>query len=163
MNKSLTVSTLPSRSMSQPWVRGLMAASLVAGAWALSAGMSPAQARDVYWSVGVNSPGVQVGVSNGPPIYVQHPRPVYVQPAPVVVYPGYGNGYRSGYGYGYERPRYVAPPPVYYPQPARVVYIDRYGAPIGRGHGDRHWRGDDGRGHGHHDRGRGRGDDRYRD
>lgn len=150
MNETTTVSTLSSRSLSQTWVRGLMAAGLVAGVWALSVGMSPAQARDnVYWSIGVDSPGVQWGVSNAPPapVYVQRPRPVYVQPAPVVVYPGYG--------YGYERPRFVSPAPVYYQQPPRVVYGSSYRAPIGRGY-DRHWRGDRDRGHGH-----GRGHDRH--
>lgn len=148
MSKTLHLSTDSSSARSRAGVRGLMAATLVAGAWALSAGMSPAQARDnVYWSVGVNSPGVQVGVSNGPPVYVQRPRPVYVQPAPVVVYPGYG----------YERPRFIAPSPVYYQQAPRVVYVDSYSAPIGRGY-DRHWRGGHDRGHGH-----GRGPDRYRD
>ena len=52
-----------------------------------------AQARsDVYWSVGVGSPGVAIGVGNLPP-------PVYVAPQPV----------------------YVAPPPAYY-APPHVVY-----------------------------------------
>ena len=70
-----------------------------------------AQARDVYWSVGVGSPGVSVGVGNVPPAYYG-PAPVYVQPAPVYVAP---------------RPVYVRPRPVYvqppaYYAPPRVVY-----------------------------------------
>ena len=58
-----------------------------------------AQAQDVFWSVGMSSPGVQLGVTNArpvyaPPVYVQPqavymaPQPmVYVQPAPVFVAP----------------------------------------------------------------------------
>lgn len=70
-----------------------------------------AQARDnVYWSVGVGSPGVAVNVGNAFPVYVE-PQPVYVQPAPVYVQPA---------------PVYYQPAPVYYqPQP---VY---YGRPHG--------------------------------
>lgn len=92
-----------------------------------------AQAQDVYWSVGVSSPGVQVGVANArpmlvqqpmyqpvyvapPPVYWRAPRPVaYVQPAPVYVappqyiqagwqYPGQDRGWRHGHGrHEYER------------------------------------------------------------
>ena len=70
---------------------------------------SSAQARDnVYWSVGVGSPGVSVNVGNGFPVYVEplpvyiQPRPVYVQPAPVYYRPA---------------PVYVEPLPVYYGRP----------------------------------------------
>ncbi|MDO5694016.1 MAG: hypothetical protein Q4G70_16310 [Pseudomonadota bacterium] len=63
-----------------------------------------AQARDVYWSVGVGSPGLTVGVGNAPPVYYG-PAPVYVQPRPVYVQP---------------RPVYVQPPAYY--APPRVVY-----------------------------------------
>lgn len=71
-----------------------------------------AQARDnVYWSVGVGTPGAVVNVGNAgiyqQPVYVQ-PQPVYVEPAPV---------------YYQQRPVYVRPAPVYYaPQP---VYYER--------------------------------------
>ena len=73
-----------------------------------------AEARDnVFWSVGVGTPGAVVNVGNvgsvyqPQPVYVQ-PQPVYVQPAPVY-YP--------------QRPVYVAPQPVYVqPQP---VYYER--------------------------------------
>jgi hypothetical protein len=58
---------------------------------------SAAHARgDVFFSVGVQTPGVYVQPA---PVYV-HPRPVYVQPAPVYVQP---------------RPVYVQPEPVYRP------------------------------------------------
>jgi hypothetical protein len=97
--------------------------ALVAATLCLAA--AGAQARDVYWSVGINAPlhpGVSVGtvISNAPvyrptPIFysepVYYPEPVYVRPAPVV---------------------YV-PQPVYLPQ--RVVY-----APVWVPHGHRHWR-----------------------
>jgi hypothetical protein len=132
------------------WARALGLASAAATAWAMSA--SPAQARgghdDVYWSIGVNSPGVVVGVSNAPPPrpVVVYPQPVVVhQPAPVVVY---------GHPYPYARPVVVHPRPVVYQ---------------GWGHGPRwddrrdrrHWK------HRHdrydrHDR-HGRGDDRWDD
>ncbi|MEX1167838.1 MAG: hypothetical protein WEK74_13410 [Hydrogenophaga sp.] len=164
----IPVQALPATS--PVWVRGMMAGALVAGVWALSVAMSPAQARDnVYWSIGVDSPGVQLGISNAPPVYVQRPRPVYVQPAPVVVYPGYGQGYRPdygpGYGHGsrYERPRYVAPAQVYHQQPPRVIYVHPYGAPIGRDYDHRGHRNED-RGYGRgHDRDRGHNRYRYRD
>jgi hypothetical protein len=114
------------------------------------AALGSAQARDVYWSVGIDAaPGVSVGVGNHRPVVV-HPQPVYVQPAPVVVAPApvYGG------------PVYYSPPQVVYTQP-RVVYPSHY-APVvvypqhryyyGGGHGHHkhhkhHWK--EGRGHGH--------------
>lgn len=83
-----------------------------------------AQARDnVYWSVGVGTPGAVVNVGNASPVYVQ-PQPVYVQPQPVYVQPAPR--------YYQPRPVYVQPAPVYLaPQP---VYYDR----PHRGHGRRH-------------------------
>lgn len=85
-----------------------------------------AQARDdVYWSVGVGSPGVSVNVGNAQPVYSQ-PAPVYYQPAPVYVQPAPV--------YYQPRPVYVRPAPVYFaPQP--VYYEQR------RGHGRRHGHG----------------------
>ena len=70
----------------------------LAGAAALVVfGLSSAvQAQQVYWSVGVSAPGVQVGVVSAPPVLVQPgyqpvlvapPRVVYVRPAPVVLQP----------------------------------------------------------------------------
>lgn len=114
------------------------ASSLVAVATLVLGGLgiaATAQAGDVYWTVGVSSPGVQVGVGNGgrygtyPPAYVQ-PYPVYVQP-----YSGYTQPY----------PVYVAPNPVVYVRPA-PVYVTQYQyAPVewqrpgpGWRHGHRH-------------------------
>jgi hypothetical protein len=96
-----------------------------------------AQARDVYWSVGVHAaPGVTVGVGNH--------RPVYVQPAPVYAHP----------------PVVYAPPPVVY-TPPQVVYphggylagpvvVQR--GPVYRSYDDhgRRWHRGHGHGHGHH-------------
>ncbi|MEO6322060.1 MAG: hypothetical protein ABIR56_15315 [Polaromonas sp.] len=73
-----------------------------------------AKARDnVYWSVGVGTPGAVVNVGNGgayypQPVYVQ-PQPVYVQPAPVY--------YQPHPVFVRPQPVYVAPQPVYYERP----------------------------------------------
>ncbi len=92
-----------------------------------------AQARDnVYWSVGVGTPGAVVNVGNAgfyqPPVYVQ-PQPVYVEPAPVYyqrppVYVRPAPVYYAPQPVYYQRPPvYVRPAPVYYaPQP---VYYER--------------------------------------
>lgn len=99
----------PSFTATRTWAKGLAMIALAAGGWALA---GSAQARDVYWSIGVNSPGVAVGVSNAPPpvVYsypsygypVYEPRPVVVYPRPVVVqsYPVYPAPY---YGYRDDR------------------------------------------------------------
>ena len=67
-----------------------------------------AQARDnVYWSVGVGSPGVGVNVGNAYPVYIQ-PQPIYVQPAPVYIQP---------------QPVYIQPRPSYFYGQPQVVYV----------------------------------------
>lgn len=150
---------LPSLSRTSPLARGLALVSLAAGAWALTAGMSQAHARDVFWSVGVNGPGVTIGASNAPvvvhqppsyyyqpPVVVHQPPPVYYRPRPVVVH---------------------QPPAYYYPQPVVIgprpvvvqsgyAYPPRWREHPGRGRDrhDDHRRGhrdrddDDRRGHG---------------
>jgi hypothetical protein len=149
--ENFTMNTLsPSLQRSPAWVRGLAAVGLVAGAWALSTAASEAQARDVYWSVGVNGPGVSIGASNAPvvvqqpPAYYYAPPPVVVQPAPV---------------YHTRPPVVVYGPPVVY-APPRPVVIGGYGS-----WRERPGRWDDrGRGHWHgHGRGHGHGHHRYRD
>ena len=102
--KTVTFNTAWQRSST--WARSFAWVSLAAGVWALSAGTAQAQGDNgVYWSIGVNQPGVSVGVSNAPPVmYQQRPqvvvverpviyerpvvyqRPVVVQQQPVVVY-----------------------------------------------------------------------------
>ncbi|CAN5515497.1 hypothetical protein BH10PSE16_BH10PSE16_08410 [soil metagenome] len=78
-----------------------------------------AQARDnVYWSVGVGTPGAVVNVGNvyqPQPVYVQ-PQPVYVQPAPVYVQPR-PVFVQSSPMFVRPSPMYVAPQPVYYERP----------------------------------------------
>lgn len=90
-----------------------IAVSSVMAACALAAigFTASAQARDnVYWSVGVGSPGVSVGVTNARPVFAQpvYAQPVYVQQQPVYVQP---------------RPVYVQPEPVYV-QP-RPYYVQQ--------------------------------------
>lgn len=86
-------------------------AALAALGLAALAGAGAAQAgNNVYWSVGVAGPGIQVGVANAPPIVAAAPvfvppAPVFVQPAPVWVRPA---------------PVMVQPAPVWV-QPAPVV------------------------------------------
>ncbi|MEO8118952.1 MAG: hypothetical protein ABI606_06485 [Rhodoferax sp.] len=108
--------------------------SLVAAAGVAIAALSmagTAQADNVYWSVGVSSPGVNVGVANGPPVYQQvyEPvyEPVYVQPRPV-----------------YRR----APPQVVYVQPEPVYVVQPQYVQAGWGYPgrERGWR----HGHGRH-------------
>lgn len=87
-----------------------------------ASGAAQAHGDDIYWSIGMSQPGMQIGVSNGS-VVVAAPYPVVVQPR--VVY---------------------APQPVYYPQPVyRVAYPGYYE----RGHGYGHWRGRDERWEGH--------------
>lgn len=106
MNTKISASTLASLAC---------VAALTLGA----SGAAQAQ-EDIYWSIGMSSPGVQIGMSNAPTVVVQPPvyvqqRPVYVvprqvvymQPQPVAYgYSGYGyRNYREheGYrGYGYR-------------------------------------------------------------
>ncbi|GAA4419816.1 hypothetical protein [Acidovorax lacteus] len=86
------------KTISQGSASGWLAAAAVGAAALLAAGA--AQARDVHWSIGINSPGVAVGVGNGYPVYVA-PAPVYVPPRPVY---------------------YAPPPPVYYAPPRPIYY-----------------------------------------
>lgn len=137
---------------SSHWARGLATLGLVAGAWALTVAASSAHARnDVYWSVGVNGPGVTIGASNAPvvvaspPGYYYDPRPVVVQPAPIYV-PRPPVVYAPQVVYG--------PPVVYAPRPVVISGPSYWDDDRGRGH----WRG---RGHGHgHGHGRDWDDDR---
>ena len=111
-------------------------------AWALAGAASVAVltlgastaaiAGDVYWSVGLSSPGVQLGVFSPHPVYVQ-PQPYYVQQQPVYSQPQVI--------YTQPRPVYVQPQPVYvqprpvYVQPQPVVVYNGWRHP---GHGWHH-------------------------
>lgn len=116
---------MKSNSTAFKWmVAGAMAVGALLAANAASAGTS--------WSVGVNLPGVAVGV--GAPGYYA-PAPVYAQPAPVYYAP---EPVYERPAPVYERPApvyYNAPPPVYY-RPAPVYYAP---APVYYERG-RHWR-----------------------
>lgn len=103
------------KSWFQRWTGAALALTALAGATA-------AQARgDVFWSVGVQSPGVSMGVANTPPVVVSS-GPVYYAPSPV----------------------YYAPRPVYHAAPV-VVMPPRYG------YYDKHYyKHHKHRGHGHH-------------
>lgn len=118
------------------------ASSLVAAATLALAAMGMtqvAQAGNVYWSVGVTSPGLQVGVANGAPAVVySQPYPVYSQPYPVYSqpYPVYSEPYPV------YRPRpviYVQPAPIVYRAPPQYIQAD-WQHP-GRGWGPRHRQG----------------------
>lgn len=74
-----------------------------------------AQAREnVYWSIGVGTPGAVVNVGNVGSVY--QPRPVYVQPQPVYVQPA-PVYYQPRPVFVRPQPFYVAPQPVYYERP----------------------------------------------
>ena len=90
--------------------------AVCAGGLLALAAAGSAQARDVHWSIGIQSPGVSVGVSSQAPVVV-YPQPVYVYPQPV---------------YQVRPPQrgYVQPVVVY---PAAPVAV--WGHP---GHGHRH-------------------------
>jgi hypothetical protein len=84
-----------------------------------------AQARDdVYWSVGVGSPGVSVNVGNAYPVYT--PAPVYVQPAPVYYQPA-PVYVRPAPVFVQPRPYYYGPPQVVYVQPGHRGWHKRHG------------------------------------
>ena len=93
------------------------------GLAALAAAGAAQAGSNVYWSVGVAAPGIQVGVASAPPVvaaapvFVQ-PAPVWVQPAPVVVQPA---------------PVWVQPAPVVYRAPRVVVPAPVVYRPVPRG------------------------------
>ena len=143
-------STFPT-SRATAWARFLSLAALAAGAWAMSTTQAHARG-DVHFSVGVDVPGVSLGVSSHPPVY--HRPPVYYAPPPVYyapppVYYSPPPVYHRG-----VRPVVVVPPPIYYENDrGRRHWKDRH---------DRHDRydRDDRRRHGHgHGYGRGYGHD----
>ena len=87
-----------------PWPQRLYVAL------ALLTGAGAAQARDVNWSIGVNSPGVSVGVSNG------YGYPVYVAPRRCT--------WRRPIITRHRPPRvYYAPPAVYYAPPPATITV----------------------------------------
>ncbi len=66
-------------------------------------GAAGAQAGEVYWSLGMQTPGVVIGTSNAAPVYVA-PAPVVVYPAPrVMAQPVYGAAWAPPGHYKHRR------------------------------------------------------------
>jgi hypothetical protein len=89
--------------LSRSFTKAMAATALLIGVVAYSAS---ARADNVYWSIGLGSPGVTIGMTNARPlpIFVQ-PQPYYGQPSPVFMHPGAI--------YSQQVPIYVQPRPVY--------------------------------------------------
>jgi hypothetical protein len=142
MKTSLQTISLPSHDfLSRRFAKAMAACALLIGVAAYSAS---ARADNVYWSIGLGSPGVTIGMTNARPlpIFVQpQPQPYYVQPATVYVHPGAI--------YSQQVPIYVQPRPVY--QQGWAVQ----GRPHGKG--PKHDRRHDNRGHGRGQQGYGHG------
>ena len=104
-------------------IRSLSAWAVAAGVAVLTWGSaSTAQASDVYWSLGVATPGVVVGVGNGYSVYTT-PQPRYYPPPPSAYFAPPAPVY------------YAPPPPVYYAPPAPVYYAPpAYNYYQGNGH-----------------------------
>ncbi|VTU23976.1 MULTISPECIES: hypothetical protein [unclassified Variovorax] len=102
----------PTRATFFKWAAaGAVAAGALFAATSASAG--------VAWSVGINAPGIAVGVA-APPVYYA-PAPTYYAPAPAYYAPPV---------YYRPAPVYYAPPVYYRPAPG---YYRHYGP-------HRHWR-----------------------
>lgn len=102
----------------------VLLASVGVATVALTASGAACAQNNVYWSVGMSAPGMQVGVANVPPVAVYpqmaypqviyppmyavpHPVGYYAPPAPVyyappVWQPRFAYGYHAGYGYGHR-------------------------------------------------------------
>lgn len=102
-------------------LRALVATAWIAALTLGASGAAQAQGETIYWSIGMSSPGVQVGVASAPPM-VMYP-PVYMAPRPVL---------------------YMPPQPVYYAYPGWRQY--EHGRQRGYEH-ERHGGGHEGRGY----------------
>jgi hypothetical protein len=133
-----TISLSSHGFLSRSLAKAMAATVLLIGVVAYSAS---ARADNVYWSIGLGSPGVTIGMTNARPlpIYVQ-PQPYYGQPSAVYMHPGAI--------YSQQVPIYVQPRPSY--QQGWVVQ----GRPHGKG--PKHDRRHDNRGHGRGQQGHGR-------
>ncbi len=100
-----------------------------------------AQAREVYWSVGIQAPlhsGVTLGtVFSNVPVYraspVYYEEPVYL-PAPIIYLPQRVYAPEPAYPVYWEPPMYQQRPTY---APRRVVYAPAWVPP---GHAKRHWK-----------------------
>lgn len=104
---------------STPWPQAL--AAVLGAAALLGSGAAQAHGDNLYWSVGVSSPGVYVGVASAPPVVVR--PPVYYAPPPVVYVPA--------------RPVMYGPPPGWGHRHHRRPHPGWYGGPAGHGGGHR--------------------------
>jgi hypothetical protein len=133
-DSDMTSHNMTSNMTSKCTLRTLAIAACV-GVGALAVSTS-ASANGVYWSIGVSSPGVQVGVSNAqtyypvyetPQVVYQQPQVVYQQPQvvyqqPQVIYQQPQVVYQQPQVvYVQPRPVYVQPRPVFV-QPAPVYH-----------------------------------------
>ena len=93
-------------------ISSLAGVAVVAALTLGASGAAQAHGDDIFWSIGMSSPGMQIGVSNAPvivqpaviyapPAVVVAPRPV-VYGAPMPVYYGYPQ-VRRHRGWGHER------------------------------------------------------------
>ncbi|MEO7152371.1 MAG: hypothetical protein ABIX46_11775 [Burkholderiaceae bacterium] len=99
--------------MKKPLVVALAAAATVLAAGAAHAG------SNVYWSIGLNAPGVGTVISNAPGYY--DPAPVYAYPPQVVYAPTPRVYYPPQVEYA-PSPRVYYPPQVVYERPAPIYY-----------------------------------------
>ncbi len=115
-------------------------AVLTLGASGTAQAQNYGNGNNVYWSIGMSAPGMQVGMASAPPmmyppVYMA-PRPVTYMPAPVYYAPPvwqqrYDYGRQVGYGYGYRG----------YERNERFEHgHGGYGGGYGGGHGGGHYR-----------------------
>lgn len=105
-------------------LRGRWMAAVAAVTLCLGAGAAHAHGGNVYWSVGVSSPGVHVGVASAPPMVVY--PPVMMAPPPVA--------YMPARPVAYLPPAYYGPPPGW-----RHHHHHGGGREYGREHGRGGW------------------------
>lgn len=127
MNAMTVQNLTPNSSASRRTLATRLAAA--AGVVLLGAAtLGEARADNVYWSIGVHSPGVNVGVSNAPPVVVYHaPRRYYPQPQVIVLPP------QVVYGvpYGHRGP------------PGWAKHGQKHGNKHSQKHGHKHWKNSD--------------------
>ena len=107
-SQSTAMPALPTRRLPGLAFKVMAAAVLLVGAAGVA---TRAHADNLYWSVGVGSPGVSVGITNGwpGPVYVQPVAvaPIYYQTVPVYqpgwAPPGHAHGWYKNRGHGHHK------------------------------------------------------------
>ncbi len=103
--QSTALPALPTRHLTGLAFKLMAAAVLLVGAAGVA---TRAHADNLYWSVGVGSPGVSVGITHGwpGPVYVQPVAPIYYQAVPVYqpgwAPPGRAHGWHKNRGQGHR-------------------------------------------------------------